>query len=453
MLLNPADSRREMWDFMVLALTLYVAIETPLRIALGYSHGNILYILEITITIFFTLDIIINFNTGIKKGTRYITDKKEISKIYFKKRFFFDLIAMMPLFLLSALILGTAPQNALLLRLMELNRLFKLHKLNHLLDLWRKRFRINPGTQRLMLFGLILSLVAHWIACGWIIIGGVGTDSTAYSEIYSLAIYWTVTTMTTVGYGDITPHGIYQRLYAVMVMIVGAGSYGYVIGNISSLLANMDIVKAGYRKKLEEVSAFLNYRSIPPEMQLKVQEYYEHIFESHLGNDESSVLDEIPDPLRSDLALYMRQDLIKKVPFFVHAQEELLKDLVMSLKPRIYLPGSYIIKKNETGSCMYIISSGQVDVISEDEKDIYATLQEGSFVGEMALVLDMPRTATVKTREYCDVYILEKNDFDLILKKYPDFARHIEKITRDRLEKMHTDPFKDQLKNDLKGNL
>ncbi|MDH4263671.1 MAG: cyclic nucleotide-binding domain-containing protein [Spirochaetia bacterium] len=437
MLLYPYNPKRELWDFIVLIFTIYVAIEIPYRIALGYSFDSWLYIVEIIITLLFTFDIFLNFNTAVKKGIKYITDKKDIAKIYQGRRLILDILATAPFFLAYSFVSTVATQTIPALRLLELNRLLKLHRLNHLLDIWRKKFQINPGTLRLINFVLLLALVSHWIACVWIMIGGVKTESKEFSEIYSLAIYWTVTTVATVGYGDITPQNFTQRYFTIMVMIVGAGSYGFVIGNISSLLASVDVVKAGYRKKLEEVSAFLNYRSIPPEMQRRVQEYYDHIWESRLGNDESTMLNEIPEPLKSDLALYMRQDLIKKVPFFVNAQENLLKDLVMLLQPMVYLPNSYVIKKGEAGSCMYIISSGQVDVVSEDEVTVYATLREGSFVGEMALVLDMPRTATVKTREYCDVYILEKNEFDKILIKYPDFAKHIQRITKERLEAMH----------------
>ncbi|MDH4199854.1 MAG: cyclic nucleotide-binding domain-containing protein [Spirochaetia bacterium] len=436
MIIYPSNPRREFWDFIVLVITVYVAIVVPVRIALNYHYSSWFYLFEIIVTFIFSVDIYLNFNTAIKKGVKYITDKKEIAKKYKAKGLAMDILSAIPLFAVSAFVFGVTAQSLQVLRLFELNRLLKLHRMNHLLDIWRKRFQINPGTLRLLNFILILALVSHWIACIWIMIGGVRTDSKEYGEIYSLAIYWTVTTIATVGYGDITPQNFTQRMFAIMVMIVGAGSYGFVVGNISSLLASVDVVKASYRKKMEEISAFLNYRSIPADMQNKVHEYYDHIWESRLGHDESTMLNEIPEPLKSDIALFMRQDLIKKVPFFVHAEEKLLKDLVMSLQPTVYLPNSYVIKKGETGSCMYIISTGTVDVVSEDETTVYATLREGSFVGEMALVLDMPRTATVKTREYCDVYILDKSDFDKILEKYPDFAKHIQKITKERMHAM-----------------
>jgi len=276
-------------------------------------------------------------------------------------------------------------------------------------------------------------MVAHWIACGWMVLGGVDHQTLNSADKYSYAIYWAITTLTTVGYGDITPDTQLQRYYAIMVMIVGVGSYGYIIGNISSLLANMDVARASYRKKMEEVSAFLNYRSVPSELKTQVHEYYEHIWESRLGNDEAVILNEIPDPLRTDIALFMRSDLIKKVPFFTSADAALMRDLVMALQPRVYLPDTFLIKTGEKGSCMYIISTGSVDVVSEDESTVYATLGEGSFVGEMALVLDMPRTASVRTREFCDVYILEKDSFDEVLKNHPQFAQLMKKLSEERM--------------------
>ena len=89
------------------------------------------------------------------------------------------------------------------------------------------------------------------------------------------------------------------------------------------------------------------------------------------------------------------------------------------------MPGDYIIHKGDLDEERYFINRGSVQVVSEDEKTVYASLHEGAFFGEMALLLRSHRTATVKAADYCDVYILSKPDFENLLNRSPDFAEKV----------------------------
>ena len=69
--------------------------------------------------------------------------------------------------------------------------------------------------------------------------GGVAAaESTPVSERYLYAVYWAVTTLTTVGYGDITPTNDNERAYALVSMLCSALVFGYVMRSIGSLLAS-----------------------------------------------------------------------------------------------------------------------------------------------------------------------------------------------------------------------
>ena len=63
---------------------------------------------------------------------------------------------------------------------------------------------------------------------------------------------------------------------------------------------------------------------------------------------------------------------------------------------------------------------------------MYATLTAGQFFGEIALLLSGPRTATIRARDYCDLYKLDKDSFDLILRKHETFAVKVKELAQKR---------------------
>ncbi len=249
---------------------------------------------------------------------------------------------------------------------------------------------------------------------------------------YLEAFYWTITTLTTIGYGDVTPGGPLQIIYVIAIELLGAGMYGLVIGNIANLIANIDVAKTQYREKLDKVNAFLKYRNIPSALQRKINDYYEYLWESRRGYDESSVLEDLPDPLKVSVSLYLNKEIIEKVPVFEKASDDLIRDVIMNLQPVVFTPGDYIVKAGELGYDMFFISKGTVDVVSADERTSYATLAAGQFFGEIALLLSMPRTATIIAKEYCDFYRLDKETFDRILTRHPEFAETIQELADKR---------------------
>ena len=102
-----------------------------------------------------------------------------------------DVLAAAPLGLLPG---GTA---------WEAIRLIKLVRVGGHMQHLRQRSLANSAVLQLAFFALWLVITAHWLACGWIVLGGearVDPETT-----YIRALYWCITTLATVGYGDIVP--------------------------------------------------------------------------------------------------------------------------------------------------------------------------------------------------------------------------------------------------------
>ena len=126
----------------------------------------------------------------------------------------------------------------------------------------------------------------------------------------------------------------------------------------------------------------------------------------------------------------LKRDLIAKVPFFQQADEALIKDIAKRLQPTIFTPNDVLFLEGDKAQCMYFVGKGLIEITRGSTHLV--TIGDGSFVGEIALLLDQPRSASAISVGYSDLYQLNKEDFDHILLKHPKFAQHIQTIAEQR---------------------
>jgi glucose-6-phosphate 1-dehydrogenase len=123
--------------------------------------------------------------------------------------------------------------------------------------------------------------------------------------------------------------------------------------------------------------------------------------------------------------------VLEKVPLFQGASPVFLHALSLMLKPDVYAAGDVIVKKGDPGNEMFFIARGEVEVVGDGDR-VVTTLATGNFFGEMSLLLSDQRSATVRAKSQCDVYILERGDFLKVLKDHPKIARSILEISKAR---------------------
>ena len=177
---------------------------------------------------------------------------------------------------------------------------------------------------------------------------------------------------------------------------------------------------------------FMKHRSIPQTLQKRVVAYFNYLWESGMGQDEFTVLNELPPSLRLELTLHLNRRIIQKVPLFAGASDAFFRELVSGLRPLIMTPGDAIIRRGEIGEEMFFINRGKIEVLGPDEHEVVATLSDGDFFGELALLSSRPRNATIRAVDYCELYSLGKKTFDRVLEAFPEFRVHISEVAEGR---------------------
>ena len=114
------------------------------------------------------------------------------------------------------------------------------------------------------------------------------------------------------------------------------------------------------------------------------------------------------------------QEILKNIPFFAGLSDEDLQAIIGMIQMEYFAADHVIFEKGDAGDIMYIIKRGQVQVLRDNT--ILAVLHDGQFFGEMALVSDEPRNATIKTVTDVEVLTLKKDDFKNLLQTNPSIA-------------------------------
>eukprot|EP00731_Ephydatia_muelleri_P032263 Em0023g770a len=165
--------------------------------------------------------------------------------------------------------------------------------------------------------------------------------------------------------------------------------------------------------------------------------WHDYACSQQLMLDERKVLDFLPKKMKGDIAIHVHLDVLLKVTLFQDFEKTLLRELVLKLRPALFVPGDYICKKGEIGKEMYIVNHGIVQVMGgATSNQVLAELERGSVFGEISLLTvggGNRRTAHVRSKGFSMLLLLSKKDLYETLVDYPDAQETLKRKARSLL--------------------
>ena len=378
---EPCGYTRIFWDLATILMVGYIAVVMPYRLAfkVDATPGDASFHVERFIDAAFIVDVAINFRTGFyDEDNRLVMRGDRAALHYLRTWFALDFVSSAPLDLL----LGSAFSHLNAAKLLKLGKIMKVMKLLRLSKLQSKGSNLSDALDELFISKAAICLLTavrmafycvflcHLLACFMVLSGpgflqnyprdGEGDSASTWRvpARYLAAMYFAMTTMTTVGYGDIIPNSGWERFYAMIAMCIGGGFYGYVIGVISSLVAVSDANEQACAERMKTIRAWLAHHQFPGELHRRVRRFYKSRFEERTALDEQAILHELSDELREDVMQFLLPGPFRECYLFQRQNAEIVLRFADSIQPVASHAGEVVQTTGDTGDLMYVLASG-----------------------------------------------------------------------------------------------
>uniref|UniRef100_T1IIG6 Potassium voltage-gated channel protein eag n=1 Tax=Strigamia maritima TaxID=126957 RepID=T1IIG6_STRMM len=450
---------KAIWDWIILCLTFYTAIMVPYNVAFKNKTSDdvSLLVVDSIVDVIFFIDIVLNFHTTfVGPGGEVVSDPKIIRMNYLKSWFVIDLLSCLPYDVFNAFDHDEDVSNCKTDSDDGIGSLFSALKVVRLLRLGRVVRKLDRyleyGAAMLILLLCFYMLVAHWLACIWYSIGRSDAENglrhnwlwklgnvtfTPYSYVnntyelqngpsrgtmYVTALYFTMTCMTSVGFGNVAADTDNEKIFTICMMIIGALLYATIFGHVTTIIQQMTSATARYHEMLNNVREFMKLHEVPKALSERVMDYVVSTWAITKGIDTSKVLNYCPKDMRADICVHLNRKVFNEHPAFRLASDGCLRALAMHFTMSHSAPGDLLFHTGESIDSLCFVVMGSLEVIQDDE--VVAIMGKGDVFGDLfwkeASVGQS--AANVRALTYCDLHSIKRDQLLEVLDFYHAFA-------------------------------
>ena len=453
--------RVQNWDVVICVALVYTALVTPAEV--GFLHDRnqhtvgggtgspgawAFFACTQIVNLVFIGDVGLQFFLHYKDHQdTWVRNHARIVKRYLKGSFAIDFISSVPYGALTLAFPAVGDAQALrLLRLLRLAKLLRIMRSSRIVTRYRADTSISYGVIQLVGFVVLAVLFCHWMACLWGFVGhlqvAMGADEAQGGEDfpsnswlgafeksgagpfgykwnirnpkhqYVIALYFSIMTLTSVGYGDVLATTIAEYALVIVIMFVGGFMWAYIIGAVTAVITTIDIKKIEHQQLYDQINSMLVDMSIERTTAARVRSFLFQSEQMERRDGYSELVEFLSPELQGVMCEEMCERTLGRVAYFVHRTDRFRFSVYKALTRRLYVPQELIHEER----LLIIANQG---VVGSDGR-IYTR--------GMALNTDfflhsdeLRKAGTLITRalNYVELELLSRRDFGVILKQFP----------------------------------
>nr|GMC81353.1 potassium channel AKT2/3-like [Ipomoea batatas] len=378
LVISPMDSRYRCWETWMVLLVAYSAWVCPFEISFLESKLDTkLYVVDNVVDLFFAVDIVLTFFVAYIDPTTQLLvhDRKQIATSLnhpIRVRSFLVHRKTPPRSLLLR------PRNATLLAASQSQQLLYQAREGHQVQLFLADRYPHQGK--------------NWL-------GSLNVREESLRIRYISAMYWSMTTMTTVGYGDLHAVNTLEMIFIIFYMLFNLGLTAYIIGNMTNLVVEGTRRTMEFRNSIQAASNFVCRNHLPPRLKEQILAYMCLRFKAESLNQQP-LIEQLPKTICKSICQHLFLPVVEKVYLFKGVSREILLLLVADMKAEYIPPREDVMMQNESPDDVYIIVSGEVEMIDNEmeNEQVVWTLNSGDMFGEVGALCCRPQSFTYRTK-------------------------------------------------------
>jgi hypothetical protein len=433
----------------------------------GLGFAELIFLLDVVIDTTFFFDIIITFHTALwvvsLDGTPHwvlVDDLYTIRWTYLKGYLCMDLVGIFPWHFLDCIHqTKDSPSGVKFLRLLRLLKLLRLYRIRRLIEVLYQWFPKSIYMVTYFELLIILFLISHWIACiwfrlgdsdpeGWVAVEGLSGQEADKFEAerganafhfrqWITSVYWAVTTLTTIGYGDITAGTNEERLLNCFVMVTGSAFFAWCTGRMTAVLTTQSGCIVKFQLVLDELNQFMEARAFPAQLKNRLRSYYMLKFPTKMIFDEENILACLEEGLRKECYLHLYCDIVSNVILFSLCDEHTRKEICYRLHSCYCAAGSELFGQGTNADALYLVRFGVVELFHKNK--YLKSCSTGDLVGEngvLGVTADGRRAIHATAKTMTELCSLSVENFQHLLQECPSFFATVSRSVELHVERL-----------------
>ena len=459
-LIRPESAYLGYWNLFIGLTIVYCALIMPYFLAFGPDdNSNPIEIFDRILTGVYFFDFIINCNVArIRPNGTYMISRFEIIIDYLKSWMIVDIIAFFPF----ELLVSDDQKYNHLSKLARIPRLYKIFKISKIV----KWFKFSKNTTLLMklqdIFSIrhaiiqmavtfsTISICIHIAACLWCFIAKVEInspdswmfrhqllDADEFTQ-YLTGLYWSFTTFSSVGYGDIFAGTNIERIFSIFWMLVSLQFLGFTIATLSGFLGGLETRDSLLLHKLAIIDEFSTESGLKKCLRLKLRNALRvsSTISGFTFNEKHNLLFELPRTLRFEVALAMHRGAAKVLDFFHNKEDTAIFSIIPFLVPMFVNSGNFVYEIGDIPDEFYFIMKGRVLYMNPlDFHGIY-TINKKDYFGDIEVMMRKLRMYSAMCKSNVELLVFNMVLLNRIKKDYPVIWVELDTVARARCKIM-----------------